>query len=122
MFIVNAFSVQFLNHLSKVSAESFFSSSSKMNFNVILHTIIGVSMVIASPVDVNNDDRPLINYISPYEADKLVNKIDIASMHIFHLLYNFSCRVLKLYKISIHFYDHFSLQFSQRWKKSEQPS
>lgn len=45
-----------------------------MNFYVILHAIIGTSMVICRPVDVNNDDRPLINYISPYEVDQLVIK------------------------------------------------
>lgn len=43
-----------------------------MNFYIILHAIIGTSVVIARPVDVNNDDRPLINYISPSEVDNLV--------------------------------------------------
>lgn len=43
-----------------------------MNFYVIFYAIIGASVVIARPVDVNNDDRPLINYISPHEADNLV--------------------------------------------------
>lgn len=43
-----------------------------MNFYVILHALISATIVIARPVDVNNDDRPLINYISPYETDNLV--------------------------------------------------
>lgn len=43
-----------------------------MNFYVILHAIIGISVVLARPVDVDNDNRPLINYISPSDADNLV--------------------------------------------------
>lgn len=43
-----------------------------MNLCVVLHVIIGASIVIARPVDVNNDDRPLINYISPHELEDLV--------------------------------------------------
>lgn len=43
----------------------------KINLCIALHVIIGASLVIARPVDVNNDDRPLINYISPHELDDL---------------------------------------------------
>lgn len=64
-----------------------------MNFYIILHAIIGTSVVIARPVDVNNDDRPLINYISPSDADNLVidrysifQSIDFAIY--FYLLYH----------------------------------
>ncbi|XP_031634198.1 uncharacterized protein LOC116347649 [Contarinia nasturtii] len=42
-----------------------------MNFFLILHVIIGASIVTAKPVDVNNDDRPLINYIAPHQIDDL---------------------------------------------------
>lgn len=45
-----------------------------MNFCIVLHVIIGASIVIARPVDVNNDDRPLINYISPHQLDDLVQE------------------------------------------------
>lgn len=48
------------------------SAIGKMNFYVIFHVIIGASIVIARPVDVNNDDRPLINYISPHQIEDLV--------------------------------------------------
>lgn len=54
------------------SSVCFFNNLNKMNFYVILHAIIGASVVIARPVDVNNDDRPLINYISPHESNRLV--------------------------------------------------
>lgn len=42
-----------------------------MNLCAVLYVIIGVTVVIARPVDVNNDDRPLINYISPHNLDDL---------------------------------------------------
>lgn len=44
-----------------------------MNYYAILQVIIGATIVIARPVDVNNDDRPLINYISPHQIDNLVS-------------------------------------------------
>lgn len=58
-----------------------------MNLCVVLHVIIGASIVIARPVDVNNDDRPLINYISPHELEDLVIIIvAVSKNNVFFLL------------------------------------
>lgn len=67
-----------------------------MNFYIIFHAIIGASMVICRPVDVNNDDRPLINYISPNEIDYLVTKIHEFNSIIFNqIITNFlTCFIL----------------------------
>lgn len=57
---------------SIICACGIFKSTNNMNLYIVLQVIIGAAVVIARPVDVNNDDRPLINYISPHQIDDLV--------------------------------------------------
>lgn len=52
-----------------------------MNSYVILQVLIGAAVVVARPVDVNNDDRPLVNYIAPHQIDDLVITTTVFNIH-----------------------------------------